>query len=75
MTAVSGSSLTLKTGSGDKTYAIDGKTRVIGTGFGTKAKEDAAVGKKQTLTELVAVGDTVSVTSSEAAATTRRPCA
>ena len=69
VTAVSGSSLTLKTASGDTTYTIDGKTRVVGTGLGTKAREDAAVGKKPILTELVAVGDTVSVTSSEAAAT------
>jgi len=67
VTAVTGSSLTVKTSTGDKTYAIDAKTRVIGTGFGTKAKADAAVGKKQTLTELVAVGDTVSVTLSDAA--------
>jgi hypothetical protein len=67
VTAVSGSSLTLKTGTGATTYAIDTKTRVIGHGLGTKAKEDAVVGKKQTLTELVAIGDTVSVTSSEPA--------
>ena len=67
VTAVTGSSLTVKTSTGDKTYAIDAKTRVIGTGFGTKAKADAAVGKNQTLTELVAVGDTVSVTLSDAA--------
>jgi len=66
VTAVNGSSLTLKTSTGDSTYTIDGKTRVVGTGLGTKAREDAAVGKKQTLTDLVAVGDTVSVTSSAA---------
>jgi hypothetical protein len=66
VTAVSGSSLTVKTSTGDKTYTIDGKTRVIGTGLGTKAREDAAVGKKETLTDLVAVGDTVSVTSADA---------
>ncbi|MEO7276134.1 MAG: hypothetical protein ABIX28_00015 [Vicinamibacterales bacterium] len=66
VTAVSGSSLTLKTSTGDATYAIDAKTRVIGNGLGTKAKEDAVVGKKQTLTDLVAIGDTVAVTSSEA---------
>jgi hypothetical protein len=67
VTAVNGSSLTLKTGAGDATYAIDAKTRVVGNGLGTKAKENAAAGKKQTLTDLVAVGDTVSVTSSDAA--------
>jgi len=67
VTALSGSSLTLKTSTGDATYAIDSTTRVVGNGLGTKAKNDAVVGKKQTLTELVAVGDTVSVTSVEAA--------
>jgi len=66
VTAVTGTSLTLKTSAGDATYVIDEKTRVLGTGLVTKAKEDAVVGKKQTLTDLVAVGDTVSVTSTEA---------
>jgi hypothetical protein len=66
VTAVTGTSLTLKTSTGDATYAIDAKTRVIGNGLGTKAKADAAVGKKQTLTDLVAIGDTVAVTSTEA---------
>lgn len=67
VTAVSGTSLTLKTSAGDATYAIDAKTRVVGNGLGTKARADAVVGKKQTLTDLVATGDTVEVTSSEAA--------
>jgi len=68
VTAVNGSSLTVKTSSGDTTYAIDAKTRVVGPGLGTKAREDAAAGKKQILTDLVAVGDTVSVEGSDAAA-------
>jgi hypothetical protein len=69
VTAVSGSSLTVKTATGEASYHVDGTTRVIGTGLGTKAREDAAVGKKPTLAEVVAVGDTVSITAAGTAGT------
>jgi hypothetical protein len=69
VTAITGTSLTLKTSAGEATFVVDTKTRVIGTGMGTKAKEDAAVGKKQVLADLVSVGDTVRVSYQDNAGT------
>jgi len=62
VTAMTGSSLTVKTAAGDSTFSIDSKTKIIGTGLGTKSKEAAAEGKKQVLADVIGVGDSVSVT-------------
>jgi hypothetical protein len=67
VTAISGSSLTVKGSAGDTTFIVDDKTVVVGTGLGTKARETAAAGRKQVLADVVAVGDNVSVTSHDVA--------
>ena len=61
VTSMTGSSLTVKTGAGESTFAIDAKTKIVGTGLGTKSKEAAAAGKKQVLADVVGVGDSVAV--------------
>lgn len=59
---VSGTSLSVKTSDGETMmFNIDPKTRVIGHGLGTMAKEKKAEGRGMKLTEAVAVGDTVEV--------------
>lgn len=63
---VSGTSLSLKSKGETLTFVIDEKTKVVGRGLGTKAREakaEGAAGLK--LTEAVAVGDTVMVTYKE----------
>jgi hypothetical protein len=67
VTSMTGTSLTLKTSSGEQTFTVDQNAKIVGTGLGTKAKEAAAAGKKQVLSDTVAVGDTVTVTYHEAA--------
>jgi hypothetical protein len=67
VTAMTGTSLTVKTSAGESTFTIDPKTKIIGTGLGTKAKAAAAEGKKQVLSDVVGVGDSVSVTYHEVA--------
>jgi hypothetical protein len=64
--SMTGTSLTVKTSAGEQTFTVDAKTKVVGTGLGTKAKEAAAAGKKQVLSDTVHVGDTVSVSYREA---------
>jgi hypothetical protein len=61
VTSMTGSSLTVKTSAGESTVAIDAKTKIVGTGLGTKSKEAAAAGKKQVLADVVGVGDSVAV--------------
>jgi uncharacterized protein DUF5666 len=61
VTSMTGTSLTVKTSAGESTFAIDAKTKIIGTGLGTKTQEAAAAGKKQVLSDVVGVGDSVSV--------------
>ena len=67
VSAVSGSSLTVKGASGDSTYTIDEKTTVTGTGMGTAGRKLMAEGGKPTLTDFLKEGDTVSVTYREMA--------
>jgi hypothetical protein len=67
VTAVSGTSLSIKTGSGETTFTVDSSTKVVGTGLGTKAREEAAAGKKTVITDFVKVGDTVNVSYHEMA--------
>ena len=62
VSALSGSSLTIKGKAGDVTFAVDNKTTVSGTGIGTAARKMTEAGAKPTITDLVHDGDTVSVT-------------
>jgi hypothetical protein len=62
VSAVSGSSLTIKGKSGDVTFTVDNKTTVSGTGIGTAARKMTEAGAKPTITDLVHDGDSVSVT-------------
>lgn len=62
VSAVSGSSLTIKGKAGDVTFTVDNKTTVSGTGIGTAARKMTAEGAKPTISNLVHDGDSVSVT-------------
>jgi len=62
VSALSGSSLTIKGKAGDVTFTVDNKTTVSGTGIGTAARKMTAAGAKPTITDLVHEGDSVSVT-------------
>ena len=60
---VSGATLVITRAKGDPvTFMVDAKTRVIGQGLGTMAKEKQTAGAKLTLGDAVAVGDTIRVT-------------
>jgi hypothetical protein len=59
---VSGASLAIKAKDGETmTFVIDSKTKVVGHGLGTMAREKKAEGTGVKLTEAVANGDTVEV--------------
>jgi hypothetical protein len=62
VSAVNGTSLTVKGSGGEWTFVIDEKTRVTGTGAGTKSREKKEAGEKTTILDFVATGDTVAVT-------------
>ena len=61
VSAVSGSSLTVKTNEGDMTFALDDKTTVIGVGAGTASRAKQAAGEKPVITDFVGDGDSVTV--------------
>lgn len=61
VTAVSASSLTVKGSAGESTFMVDPKTRIIGTGAGTKGREMKEAGGKPQITDFVQTGDTVTV--------------
>ncbi len=61
VSAVNGASLTVKGSGGEWTFVIDEKTKVTGTGLGTKSREKKAAGEKTTILDFVAMGDTVAV--------------
>jgi hypothetical protein len=62
ITAISGSSVTVKTGTGDMTFNIDQKTRVIEPGGGTKNRAAQAEGKSgATASDLLKAGQSVEV--------------
>lgn len=61
VTAVSATSLTIKTSSGEETFNIDGKTKVLGQGLGTQAREMKSAGEKQMFDAFVHKGDMVRV--------------
>jgi hypothetical protein len=66
VSAVTGSSLTVKGRGGEWTFVIDPKTQVTGEGMGTKAREKKAAGEKPVITDFVGNGDTVTVRYTEA---------
>jgi hypothetical protein len=62
ITAISGSSVTVKTPTGDMTFNIDQKTRVIEPGAGTKNRAAQAEGKAgAVVTDLLKAGENVEV--------------
>jgi hypothetical protein len=61
VTSVSASSLAVKGTTAEMTFTIDGKTRIVGTGAGTKGREMKEAGAKPQITDFVHMGDTVSV--------------
>jgi hypothetical protein len=62
ITSISGSSVTVKTSTGDMTFNIDSKTRVIEPGAGTKNRAAQAEGKMgAVVTDLLKTGENVEV--------------
>jgi len=62
VTAVSGDSLTIMSGSQAMTFAVDPTTKVLGKGLGTMASEKKAKNEPFTITDGVGTDDTVKVT-------------
>ena len=62
ITALSANSMTVKSGSGETTFAIDPKTRVLAAGAGSATKQAQATGGGPAITDLVKVGESVVVT-------------
>ena len=65
VTAVSDSSLAIKGDAGDLRFVIDPKTKIVGSGLGTKSREAQKAGEKTTAADFVRAGDTVSVRYTE----------
>jgi hypothetical protein len=61
VTALTASSLTIKSGSGESTYSIDPKTRVLARGAGAATKDARAAGGGPAITDLIKVGEDVVV--------------
>lgn len=61
VSAVTGTSLTVKGKAGDTTFTVDTKTVVSGTGFGTAGRKIVDAGGKPTLGDFVHTGDSVTV--------------
>jgi len=59
--AVAADSLTVTASSGDMTFTIDSKTKIVGKGIGTKSGALKTDGKSTPATEFVHVGDRVTV--------------
>jgi hypothetical protein len=62
VSAVSGTSLTVKGATEEWTFVIDDKTDLVGTGLGTKQRELEKQGKKGTFVDFIGKGDEVVVT-------------
>ncbi len=60
--SLTGTMLTVTADGKDTSFSVDAKTNVIGKGIGTKSR---AKGGKATITDLLNVGDRVSVTYQE----------
>ena len=69
VSAVSSDSLTVKAASGDMTFTVDGKTKVVGRGMGTKEEALKKEGTPTTFTQFVKSGDRVTVTYHEEGST------
>lgn len=69
VSAVASNSLVIKADSGEHTFTVDAKTEVIASGAGTATRAKKAAGEKTTITDFVAVGDTVAVSYTEAGGT------
>jgi len=69
VTAVSASSLTVKGKDAEWTFAVDKDTKVVAKGGTTKATENKAAGKGTEITDVVHVGDTVTVSYHDMGAT------
>jgi hypothetical protein len=70
VTALTASSLTIKSGSGELTFSVDPKTRVLARGAGAATKEARAAGGGPAITDLLKVGEEVVVTYRKTGATT-----
>jgi hypothetical protein len=66
VSAVGSNTLTINASSGPQTFTIDGASKVVGHGAGTAAAKE---GGKALITDLVAVGDRVSVSYHQTGAT------
>jgi hypothetical protein len=62
VTHVSGTSLTVKTPTGEVVYTIDAKTKVIGRGAGTKSRQKKDAGEAAVISDFVGTGGRVEVT-------------
>src|SRR3954467_2354420 len=69
VSAVTGSSLTVKEKTGDATFSVDNKTVVSGTGLGTAGRKLMEAGGKTSLADFVTDVDTVTVTYHESGET------
>jgi hypothetical protein len=61
VSAVTNTSLTVKGSTGEQTFTIAEKTKVVGAKMGRKAEAMKKAGEKTVITEFVESGDTVSV--------------
>ena len=61
ITAISGSSVTVKSGDADWTFTVDPKTSIVGQGLGTITRQFKEQGKAPTVTDLLGVNDQVVV--------------
>lgn len=66
VTAVTGTSVSIKSGDQTWTFPVDAKTVVQGTGYGTLGRKMAAQGKALTVPDLIGVNDVVVVYFKEA---------
>ncbi len=61
VTAVSGDSFTIQSGSATQVFAVDAQTKIEGKGVGTKTRELKAAQKTVALTDLLGEADSVIV--------------
>jgi hypothetical protein len=71
ISAISGSSVTVKSAEADWTFTVDPKTAVVGQGLGTITRQFKEQGKAPTITDLLGVNDQVVVYFKEAAGAKR----
>jgi hypothetical protein len=67
VTAVSGTSITIKGTDKDSTFNVDPKTTVVGQGMGTITRQFKEQGKSPTITDLLKAGDVVYIYFKDAA--------